>query len=223
VLVKTFRRCIGLGVLLALGTGPAWSKDPPVVGVAVSISVYDDARVGPEMVAQAEEIAAYVFHRAGIEVHWLNCDGTEQGSQIADSCGLAVFPTNLQLRIVRRPRALKPDTAGIAYLSDGGFGCYSEVFVQPVEELRHTYAASASSMLGYAAAHEIAHLLLGTNSHSVRGIMRARWLPQDIVNAQMGRLFFDSAQGEAMRKRLSGGVSAGGEPASLLAAAPTGR
>ena len=38
-------------------------------------------------------------------------------------------------------------------------------------------------ILGHAAAHEIGHLLLGSNSHSPFGLMRARWSGQDLQNA----------------------------------------
>jgi hypothetical protein len=52
-------------------------------------------------------------------------------------------------------------------------------------------------------AHEIAHLLLGTNSHSAEGIMRAQWQKEELVSATKGELLFTARQAQAMRQRLS--------------------
>ena len=45
-----------------------------------------------------------------------------------------------------------------------------------VEELaRGQQLVSKGQILGHAVAHEIGHLLMGTNSHSSRGLMRGNW------------------------------------------------
>ncbi len=50
-------------------------------------------------------------------------------------------------------------------------------------------------ILGHAAAHEIGHLLLGSNSHSPQGLMRARWSRQDLQNAGIGQSSFHARTG----------------------------
>jgi hypothetical protein len=52
-------------------------------------------------------------------------------------------------------------------------------------------------------AHEIAHLLLGTNSHSMVGIMKARWQEEDLRSARKGELLFTLAQSQTMRGRIA--------------------
>jgi hypothetical protein len=52
------------------------------------------------------------------------------------------------------------------------------------------------------AAHEIAHLLLGANSHSANGLMRAHWNSQTIEELKRGMLGFNAAQSSAMMERL---------------------
>jgi hypothetical protein len=206
VLIQTLRGCVGLGVLLAMGVSALWAREVLVARHFVTVSVYDDAGVGWETVARAEEAASSVFRRAGVEVNWLNCGVQEELTHVSDSCGKAVFPTNLQLRIVRRSRDLRPGTVGVSYQSAEGIGCYSEIFVEPMEALHRAFQVSVATVLGHAAAHEIAHLLLGTNSHSVRGIMRARWQREDLVNADKGALLFNRAEGETMREHVAAGV-----------------
>ena len=57
-------------------------------------------------------------------------------------------------------------------------------------------------LLGHVMAHEIAHLLLGTNSHSASGIMRAHWYAQELASADRGALLFTPDQARAMTERL---------------------
>jgi hypothetical protein len=52
-------------------------------------------------------------------------------------------------------------------------------------------------------AHEIAHLLLGTNSHAAEGIMRAQWQREELLSASKGELLFTPGQSRVMRQRLS--------------------
>jgi hypothetical protein len=183
------------------------AKDGPETSASaasVTISVYDDAKIGLNAMLQAEETATFVFRRAGIEAHWLNCTVGGKLMHPKGDCGKAVFPTNLQVRIVKRSRNLNPGTLGISYLSTDGIGCYSEVFLKPAEILSQTFPVATATLLGDAAAHEIAHLLLGTKSHTAMGIMRAHWQREDLVAAGQGSMHFDLSEAERMRERLSG-------------------
>ncbi len=85
--------------------------------------------------------------------------------------------------------------------------------MDPVEELHKSFSVGTANLLGQAAAHEIAHLLLGTNSHSTRGIMRAHWQRGDLVTADKGLLLFDQTEAETMRRRLAHGATTNAEAA----------
>jgi hypothetical protein len=199
--VKTLRSYLGLGIAFVLGGSPSWARTVPAIGQSVTVSVYDDAGVSLETMELAEETASYVFFKAGIEVAWRNCS-LEGELTHAESCGRAAFPTNLSVRLLRNSRNLRTGTLGVAYLSADGTGCYTDVFVEPIEQLHIRFSVSTPNLLGQAMAHEIAHLLLGTNSHSVTGIMRASWQRKDLVSADKGLLLFDRGQADTMRKRL---------------------
>jgi hypothetical protein len=206
VLVETLPRCIGLGVLLVLGSTTLWSRETHNEDVPITVSVFDDAGVGLETMIKAEEISSYIFGRAGIEIRWLNCEVSGELTHVAYSCGRAVYPTNLQLRIRREPHGLQPDAFGISYLSSSSEGCYSEIFTRPVEALRERFPVGMATLLGHVATHEIAHLLLGSNSHSETGIMRARWGPKELKFASMGGLLFDHAESTKMTGRVMAGL-----------------
>ncbi len=58
---------------------------------------------------------------------------------------------------------------------------------------------SEYQIMGYAMAHEIGHLLLGPNSHSLSEIMRAKWHPKDLKVLAKASLLFTSQQAELIR------------------------
>ena len=54
-------------------------------------------------------------------------------------------------------------------------------------------------ILGCVMAHELGHLLLGSNSHSDRGIMLSRWEVNQVRHLMMGALLFTPEQSKLMR------------------------
>jgi hypothetical protein len=52
-------------------------------------------------------------------------------------------------------------------------------------------------------AHELGHLLLGTNSHSPTGLMRADWRTKDLTDMAQGGLVFSNEQAQKMKAELS--------------------
>jgi hypothetical protein len=205
MLVQTLGKWVGLGLLLASLSLPLKAKGLPATREPIKVSVYDDAGVGLEMLIKSEKVASDVFERAGVEIRWLNCgiDGQLTG---LPGCGKAEFPTRLQLRMLKKSRGLTPETFGVSYLSAKGEGVYSQIFVEPVEQLHGTTAMSMSTLLGHVAAHELAHLLLGTNSHSVDGLMRARWGMKELERVNQGTLLFDHNEAHKMAERLIAGA-----------------
>jgi hypothetical protein len=51
-------------------------------------------------------------------------------------------------------------------------------------------------------AHELGHLLLGTNSHAVDGLMRAHWDWDNLQAAERNELLFLHPEATEMTKRL---------------------
>ena len=56
-------------------------------------------------------------------------------------------------------------------------------------------------ILGGIIAHELGHLLLGTNGHSGTGIMQPRWEPNQVQQLMMGSLRFTPEQSKRMREQ----------------------
>ncbi len=52
-------------------------------------------------------------------------------------------------------------------------------------------------------AHELGHLLLGSNSHSLTGLMGANWRTVDLIHMEQGGLAFSEEQSRKMKATLS--------------------
>ena len=212
MLNKTLGRWFSLGFVLALPGSMVRAQEISDQGLRVTISMHNDAGVSAATLRGAELEASRVFRQSGIEVRWLNCPLPPQGPENAqspesprnpDECAAPDFPRHLQLRIAKRSLNLNEFAMGISYLSADGVGCYADLFYQRVAEMHETSQVNMSSILGHGIAHEIGHLLLGTNSHSASGIMRARWEKAELASVTKGTLFFSTFESRQMRTKLA--------------------
>ena len=206
MLVLTTRKSIWFGIFLLrifVGTSACAQVGAPASQVAsqVIVSVHNDAHAPVGTLTSAETTASRIFREAGLNVEWMNCVGVGNHGP-ASPCTRAAYPTYLHIRIVSRARNLPAATFGIAYLSADGSGCYSSVFLEPIAHLHASTGEGVGPVLGHVMAHEIAHLLLGTNSHAAEGIMRAQWQKDELLSASKGELLFTPRESQVMRERL---------------------
>ena len=89
---------------------------------------------------------------------------------------------------------------GEAFLGPDGKGAYADVFFN---RLRQTAGKlNIAQLLGAVSAHELGHLLLGSHSHALIGIMEPTWGPESLRRISMGNLTFTPEQHRSMRSRL---------------------
>lgn len=164
----------------------------------VTVSVYNDSDISDRTLLEAERIATRVFRQAAIDVEWVNI----RHSRETTSGDPQASQTALTLRVVPSPLTLTTAAFGVAFLAKDGSGHYADVFYTPVQKLCAVSNVSASTLLAHVMAHEIGHLLLGSNAHAPLGMMRAHWESGDLRRAAMGELLFTSEQSQRMRGRL---------------------
>ena len=217
---RTWRIWILVGLVVCGTCSTAEGAQEPTAE-GVTIAVHNDARVPVGSLVRAEQTASWVFKEAGLDVSWANCVAKLQAAeaQTEASCGTTDFPRHLQLRIVLRSISLRSEVFGVSYLGEDGTGCYSDIFLEPAEELQERGGPSPylslGTMLGYVVAHEIGHLLLGNNSHSSTGIMRARWDKADLERAERRQLLFTEEQSQTMRRKVLGSWTKSGTIAEV--------
>ena len=169
--------------------------------------VYDYARMSHATLQAAELSAANIVRKAGIETVWFDCPVEAAAASAPVACQQAIGPAEIVLRILPRfapGHGLYQDgTLGLSVVPTGSEGgTYAGVFFDRVETLAKVGAASPSEILGHATAHEIGHLLLRSNQHSMVGIMRAQWNDEDLRRASQGSLLFTARQSELIRAEV---------------------
>ncbi len=182
----------------------------------ITISVHDYADVPPLRLAAAEAEARRIFGLAGVKTVWLSCSPKLEKSQSAD-CS-TVDATHLVLKILSGKTTVhvhdRDDVLGNALLADNGVGYYAYAFLDHIETLEQHLGFP---VLGYVLAHEIGHLLLGSNSHSVNGIMSPHWNGPELRRISEGSLLFlpneSRILGEGLRLRKVDIPAVAGDPA----------
>ena len=195
--------------LLLIVWGAAFStlsdaRTPDVVA-HLKVSLFDDAHVAPATLAQAHARATSLMAQAGIDLEFLNCPPADPSdfTPAVSPCSVVEWPRHLSLRIVVRGNPANAETFGQAFLDDAGCGVYAKVYYQNLVASRDGLGLSEGDMLGFVIAHELGHLLLGSNSHSTTGVMQAHWSATTLHEAAHNSLFFTSHQAATLRARLT--------------------
>ncbi|HET9196211.1 MAG TPA: hypothetical protein VFO21_25210 [Vicinamibacterales bacterium] len=210
-----FTRQLVMVVAGGLLVPPLAQSASPASPVHVTARLYNTARVPDVAKDAALRVATGALLAGGIGMRWKNCD-------IADSCAMVPARGELVIRLVRSPSQIVPRTLrrlgegeagprnqttplvlGEAFIDTRErTGVLATVFVDHVELIAALCETDAALLLGRAIAHELGHLLLGSNAHSVRGLMRAQWTPADIRRHASADWALTTEDAAAIRRRL---------------------
>jgi hypothetical protein len=91
---------------------------------------------------------------------------------------------------------------GHALVVPGSPSVYARVFLARVSQYAEKLHIPVSSVLGYAIAHEVGHLMLGTPEHSNFGLMKAVWSRSEANSLAIGRMDFDPYSAKILRNRF---------------------
>jgi len=179
----------------------------------VQVRVYDTAVMSAADQTVALRAATGVLAAAGIDITWLPC-GRAEASTNPPACAAPMAHDELSVRLVRlagTPSARGELRLGYSLVDTTvAEGALATVYVDRVEWLvrqagydgatvRGCYGAM---VLGYAIAHEVGHLLLGTNHHGSAGLMRAVWSRSDLQRNDPADWLFTAGESLAMSRAL---------------------
>jgi hypothetical protein len=216
---------VAVGVILALGTAAgqtvrmfgdtqAVDSNQPETRAAeselgISVAVYNYAAVPESTLVKAEAETHRIFAKAGIKIAWRDCDilgkrvecPSRDHSSLAADMALRILPSPMVKRLGAGDRE-----GGLALPCPvGETVCHADIFYERAEDLARGGCADLWQILAFLAAHELGHLLLGSDSHSPGGIMRPRWDPLDCEEAAQGQVTFTPRQAEQLRAELRKG------------------
>ena len=176
---------------LALCQGQQEGEHP-----AITVRLENWAEASTVQLSGAQNAAAKIFRAAGIEINW----------QLVLS---RIFSPErrsaaLLMRISRSQDFGYPEPSIGFRWERGPNDLLAIVFLDRVEKLarRWDVRSETAAVLGCAMAHELAHLLLGSE-HSSDGIMRAEWNSKAVRLAARLELQFTASQAAAMREQLN--------------------
>lgn len=202
------RQAIVITLWLCAPTAAFAAQPTPPSDVVVRI--YDTFGVKEPVAEEARATSRMILAEAGVNVSWRECRTPGQaGAASKDACSDRVAPRELIVRIILTPRTiLDPESFGYSFVDrERGRGTLATVFADRIRDLAVQLQLPQSVLLGRAMSHEIGHLLLGTVTHSLHGVMRGHWS----ANTSADDWTFTSA--EALQMRL--GLGLGPAPASL--------
>jgi hypothetical protein len=191
---------ICLGLILLPFWSPARASGSDSNSPTITILVYHQEWLSPETLAVSEQQAAMILRKAGLETRWVECSAGIKKTD--DACRQLDVPTQFVVRIVRRWFGATDTVFGVAFLDQDGRGKSSDVFWDRCEGMHRDTGVNAATLLGTVAAHELGHLLLGSNAHSAIGIMAPHWEQHELQHAAMGSLLFTREQSVRMRARI---------------------
>jgi hypothetical protein len=150
----------------------------------VTIRLYDSVGMPPSDLRMAVLTAETALRSGSVRSAWVVCPPSGAAPN-GNSTGCTGLPneSDLLVRIVRAPDALvSTDTLGFAAVDTAaGRGTLATVFADRIARIASRAGMNGPTLVGYAIAHEIGHLLLGTDAHAPRGLMRAAWTLPELV------------------------------------------
>ena len=173
----------------------------PAVAVVLTLIVrmYGDRLVEPDVLQRAQSTAQAIFERSAIAIEWLRCADTPT----LGDCSAAARSNEVVARLLAGPPSVSDDSCGVALVPRRGAGHFVSVFVGCVRGAADRLRVATHVLLGSVLAHEIGHVLLGTNSHGSIGLMQAQPRPIDWERAARGGLTFTPQEIVRLRASLA--------------------
>jgi hypothetical protein len=172
--------------------------------LSVVVRLYASGEASPAP-SRALSVATTILGEAGVDVTWTSC-GSE--SHIEPACHSRPTSTDLLLRMIRYHDDSNSPSHALGYAlidRQQHTGALATIYVDRVASLARESGVDGSVLLGRAIAHEIGHLLMGTNQHSTSGVMRATWTSRDLLRERPDHWRFTPAEMMAMRGRVEAG------------------
>lgn len=174
---------------------------------ALQVQVYDYAGLPPaalhEFVTRTHEILA----SSGVALEVQTC-----GTRTALCESYSGSSKRIVMRVVtdtgKNRMNVRSQKLGMS-IADHDGGTYATVFLKPAEEKASYPNLPRTTVLAYAAAHEIGHLLLGDQAHTNQGLMKATWGSNEFQAMAQKDLHFSPEQTRELAARYGSAHRAG--------------
>lgn len=167
-----------------------------VAALMVTIRVYDVYGLSPETRQEALALAAETLAHAGVQAIIVDCS---VGGAAATPCKTGLADGEIMLRIHRHPKDGAHVLGDAMVRGDAGPNTIATVYAAAIAERSRRTGVRLATIVGRVTAHEIGHLLLGTNAHASHGLMRPSW---ELQRLDRGDWDFSIEDAATIRRRL---------------------
>jgi hypothetical protein len=175
----------------------------------MNIRIYNYGQVPTPLLQAASLEAARIFERAGLASNWEVCRIRENVNIPDDpACAAHAGSNDFAVRVVsdttyNHPDRSLPDILGYAVISPDHVGILATVLFQRVCDLAERSRTDATALLARVMAHEVGHLVIGSNEHARTGIMRAVWKLDPNGPSEAADWTFSQEEVALMRQRVA--------------------
>jgi hypothetical protein len=152
--------------------GDAHNETPP----AITLRVLNEARVDARVLREAQKEVTGILGRAGVTLIWVDCGAGDAAGKDREPCQRVRGRADFWFRLTTdRPAWTSQENLGFTEHAggNGSAGVYYPAVVKLTEKLTgqaHGVTPMAGyipGFLGAAIAHEVGHLILGANAHTL--------------------------------------------------------
>ncbi len=166
--------------------------------VGITVRVYNYANIDSHRLERTQRRVSEIFLEAGFKIDWIHCPRCKEERSQYPACTPELGPNEIVLKIIPRIQMEKigfnRDAFGLAA------GSNIMVSIERLEEIAQESEQTCDHILGLMVAHEIGHALLGSDSHSSRGIMCPRWHSRDLRRESRQSACFTQEQIDRMHR-----------------------
>jgi hypothetical protein len=198
------RSCSILFLFLALAGN---AKTLTAQASSIQVKVYDYADLKPASLHNAVALTQKILAGTGLSVQIQVCRGS-----LAVSCeGQNGLARSLTIRLVAGGSKTKDSVLRAPLgqsMADHQGGTYASIFMERIQDAAAEANVPSDTVLAYAVAHEVGHLLLGDNAHTPRGVMKGNWDRKDYEAMNQNQFHFIEGQAHQLASRFGGSSSA---------------
>jgi hypothetical protein len=173
----------------------------PSAMLRVRVNNYTQA--SPSIVAKAEREAGRILGEAGLRMVWLDCPMEHYGGVHVQQnpCLEPLEATDIVLRVLseRTQNKFQDTVFGFAVVPIFA-SVYYDYALRSAKRDNDEFEVPV--ILGCVIAHELGHLLLGSNSHSGSGVMQPQWGRKQVKQALTGGLLFTHEQSKHIQAEV---------------------
>jgi len=169
----------------------------------LTVCLVNDAGLTDDEVTKVEGGVDQLFGGAGIAIRWIR--GGDPGRTVEEkwACEHPESWQRVMVRWMKSGLVTSPNELAEAFLDGSGRGVITDVFLDKVERVKGERGVDFDMLLAHITAHEIGHLLLGGEPHSMSGLMQAKVSEQSLTRMMQGNLSFSRAEQKKMHARVA--------------------